>query len=278
MVWKKPKWVQKAQKAITPPPAPRVIQNIQKATQKAVNKVGDGLQEINKKVIQPVTTSAPIKAIQAAAQKAVDTTGDVLRGDKSVFGTDMNQKAKPKGESMTSSLVDDGSGQQRAARQLEVDMKMQKALSGGLARQGAMVDRRIDAAAERDFQSGKLMPIFQKSSGSDAPALPNVPKEETLSELAKRQKTDKVAGWDDIVDPATLAGIKKNFEYVKNTAKDILSEGDDRTGINSRTFFFRFGNVSSKAEQEAFTKAYREGNKKEMERMIKIMEERKSRQ
>lgn len=296
MGWKKPKWVQKAQNKVQ-----SVGDAIAKPTNKVADKVGDGLREIDKKVIQPVTTSAPIKAIQAAAQKAADATGDVLRGDKSVFGTDMNRKPGPKGES-TTSLVDDGSGQQRAARQLEADMKMQKALSGGLARQGAMVDRRIDAAAERDLQSGKLRPVFENtpmdnvsipvidnlrktlaSGGSGVLALPDVPDEE--EPIPRKQASDKVAGVGDIIDPETLARIRAKLGKAKEkvvetgtaaakTVRDTFIEGTDAMDV--KIFRFRFPDAHP-TEVEAFRRAEAAGDKKEMERLNTLMESRQKR-
>lgn len=116
MAWKKPKWVQKAQtaasnvakpvvQAVTPPPAPKVMQNIQKAADKVGNVIKPAAQAVAKeagyvvnpiagevafrakelaknpdvvkagnaianKVINPITTSAPVKAIQQSAQQA----------------------------------------------------------------------------------------------------------------------------------------------------------------------------------------------------------------
>jgi len=121
MAWKKPNWVQKAQTATSnavkpvaqtvqkaipaPPPAPKVIQNIQKAADKVGNVIKPAAQAVAKEagyvvnpiagevafrakelarnpdvvkagnaiannVINPITTSAPVKAVQQAAQQA----------------------------------------------------------------------------------------------------------------------------------------------------------------------------------------------------------------
>lgn len=313
MAWKKPKWVQnlqsgaqnvanKVEKAVVQPittSAP--VKTVQRAAQNVADKVGDGLREVDKKVIQPVTTSSTVKAIQGAAQRAADATGDVLRGDKSVFGGDMNRKPGPKGES-TTSLVDDGSGQQRAARQLEAEMLKQKALSGALARQGAMVDRRIDASAERDLRDGKLKPIVQNapwenanipvidnirktlaSGGSGVLALPDSPDEE--EPITRKQASDKVAGLGDSIDPETLARLRAKLNQAKDkvvetgktvgaAVRDTLIEGIDSMDV--KIFRARFPNAHP-TEVEAYRRAYSAGDKKEMERLNTLMESRQKR-
>lgn len=111
--WKKPKWVQKAQKAATntfvkpiqrlakklppPPPKPRIVQQVQKVAQKAADKVGnavknevksagDAIGDAGRAVVKGVENSAKDigqsiqqSAVGQAVTKAADKVGDVVR-------------------------------------------------------------------------------------------------------------------------------------------------------------------------------------------------------
>jgi len=102
MAWKKPKWVQKAQtaasnvakpvvQAVTPPPAPKVMQNIQKAADKVGNAVqqapGKALQAVQKAAQNLPNPTAPLKSentnfefMPYFTKKLPDAVGDVVRG------------------------------------------------------------------------------------------------------------------------------------------------------------------------------------------------------
>lgn len=87
MARKKPSWLQKAQtatsnvvkpvvQAVTPPPAPKVMQNIQKAASTVAKPVQQAAQAVQKAAVAPVkavtqaVTQAPAKALQAVQKVA----------------------------------------------------------------------------------------------------------------------------------------------------------------------------------------------------------------
>lgn len=96
--WKKPSWVQKAQtatsnavkpvvQAVTPPPAPKVMQNIQKAA----DKVGNAVQQAPGKALQAVqkaVQNVPLKSENNGIQEVMpyftkiipNAVGDAVRG------------------------------------------------------------------------------------------------------------------------------------------------------------------------------------------------------
>lgn len=102
MAWKKPKWVQKAQtaasnvakpvvQAVTPPPAPKIMQNIQKAADKVGNAVqqapGKALQAVQKAAQNLPNPTAPLKSENTNFEfmpyftKIVpNAVGDTIRG------------------------------------------------------------------------------------------------------------------------------------------------------------------------------------------------------
>lgn len=132
-------------------------------TQPIVNQVKQAGKAIDKKVIQPVSTSKTMKSIQKAAQKGADSAGDVIQGRKDIYGNDINRQAKSKVEE-TTPLVDDGSAQQKAAREMEAEIARGKMMSEATRRNQGMIDGRIDAGFEGDIAAGRARPMVNSET------------------------------------------------------------------------------------------------------------------
>lgn len=86
MAWKKPKWVQKAQTAVAkalppPPPAPKVIQNIQRAADKVGDVIRPAAQSVAKEVghiVNPIAGEVALRAKQIANDPNVKKAGDAI--------------------------------------------------------------------------------------------------------------------------------------------------------------------------------------------------------
>jgi len=152
-------------RAVTQP----IVQQVNQAGN-AIRSVG---RTIDKKVIQPVSTSKTMKSIQKAAQKGADSAGDVIQGRKDIYGNDINRQAKSKVEE-TTPLVDDGSAQQKAAREMEAEIARGKMMSEATRRNQGMIDGRIDAGFEGDIAAGRakeqnLWSILKRKTKSQTP-------------------------------------------------------------------------------------------------------------
>ena len=126
---------------------------------KLSDKLGDGLREFDKKVVQPTG----------------DYIGDVARGDKNILGNNMNREAKSKMPQNTDTNLVDTSGmtpeQKIAYDKFLAQQKLNSSITDSRWRQDSMdrmrmaSDNKFDQQFQRDIDSGRANPILNIPQG-----------------------------------------------------------------------------------------------------------------